>query len=123
MILTIESIDNSEELFKMDYEAKKEMEKLGIKFSYCEEETEVSLYMLKEKIIMQKKGAINSYLVLDPNKKTNFKYESSMFSGEFTVETKKLKALANSWEIRYAIYDNVGLVNEINMNIKEGRAN
>ncbi|MBZ4683251.1 MAG: hypothetical protein PWP46_131 [Fusobacteriaceae bacterium] len=90
-----------------------------IKYTYNDEFGENKIFLKDNNIKIFRKGEINSKLILELNKRTQFTYSNKYMNKLFKILTKKIEILEKELKIVYSIYDDLELVNNITIHIKE----
>jgi len=119
MKLLIKSKDSFGESFEKTYEAKKNVTKKGIRYSYVEEGIKTDVYILDSMVKVLREGAIKSSQTLIIGEKTSFYYKTPHMVKNFDIITKKIDKTEKSLEIEYTIYEGSSEVNTIKLSIIE----
>jgi len=119
MKLRIRTTDSFGENYDATFDAIKEENKTGIKYTYSDEYAKVKIFILKDKIQIIRDGDINSNKLLKLNQKTIFSYRASYMNRNFEVFTKSLIIEEKMFRAIYSIIEENSIVNELTIKIDE----
>ncbi|TDT71925.1 uncharacterized beta-barrel protein YwiB (DUF1934 family) [Hypnocyclicus thermotrophus] len=117
--LKISTFDSFNEKTENIFNGTKTINNGIIKYTYNDEFGVNKIFLKNDSIKIFRKGKINSKLILELNKHTQFSYSSSYINKIFKISTKKIETLEKDIKLVYSIYDDSELVNNITIHIKE----
>jgi uncharacterized beta-barrel protein YwiB (DUF1934 family) len=120
MKLKIKSEDMYGEKYNETFAARVETTPKGRKYTYKDNDTDVTMYVYDGKVRIARKGSINSKQVFDAGTETKFRYITNYLQTDLTLVTKELIIKSNSVKLHYELYNDGMLVNKIKMSINEG---
>lgn len=119
MKLRIRTTDSFGENYDATFDATKEENKTGIKYTYSDEYANVKIFILKDKIQIVRNGDIKSNKILKENQKTSFSYRASYMNRNFEIFTKSLIMEEKKFIAVYSIIEGNSMVNELTLKIDE----
>lgn len=119
MKLKVKTKDSFGEQYENIFLAKKDINKLGTKYSYVDENTNVRVFILKDKVQIIREGEITSKQLLKKNEITDFLYQTSHMNRNFKIFTKDLIIANNKISAVYSILEGKETVNELTLEIYE----
>ncbi len=119
MKLRIRTTDSFGENYDATFDATKEENKLGVKYTYSDEYAKVRIFILKDKMQIVRDGDIKSNKLLKKNQKTSFSYRASYMSRNFEIFTKSLIIEEKKVSAVYSIIEENSVVNELTLKIDE----
>jgi len=119
MRLKIQTTDNFGEKYENIFLAKKEVSKVGTKYSYIDKNINTKIYILKDTVKIIRDGEIISTQLLKKDKVTEFIYKTSHMNRKFEILTKELVIANNKISAVYAILEGLETVNELSIEICE----
>jgi len=119
MKLRIRTTDSFGENYDATFEATREENKIGVKYTYSDEYAKVRIFILKDKVQIVRDGDIKSNKLLKANQKTSFSYRASYMSRNFEIFTKSLIIEEKNISVVYSIIEENSVVNELTLKIDE----
>lgn len=119
MKLRIRTTDSFGESYDATFDATKEENKTGIKYTYSDEYANVKIFILKNKIQIVRDGDIKSNKLLKLDQKTIFAYRASYMNRNFEIFTKSLLIKEKKIRAIYSITEEEEVVNELTLKIDE----
>jgi len=119
MKLRIRTTDSFGENYDATFDAFKESNEKGIKYTYSDEYSKVKIFILKDKLQIIRDGEIRSTKLLKENQKTSFSYRASYMNRDFEIFTKSLIIEEKKITAIYSIIEENSSVNELTLNIDE----
>lgn len=117
--IIINSIDSFEEKISQKMIAKKIIENDTITFTYDNRYGKGSIKISSSSVEIKKNGEIKSHLILIPNTKTTFLYDTPFLKKEFTAECTFFEFKDNILKVCYNLYENEIKLNSLNIEIIE----
>lgn len=119
MKLRIRTTDSFGENYDATFDATREDNKIGVKYTYSDEHAKVRIFILNDKVQIIRDGEIRSNKLLKVNQKTAFSYKASYMSRNFEIFTKSLFIEDKKINAIYSIIEGNSVVNELTLKIDE----
>lgn len=117
--IIINSYDSFNEKISQKLIAKKTITNNSIIYDYKNNNERGSIIISSSSVEIKKHGEIESHLILIPNKKTSFFYNTPFFKKEFTTECIFFEFEVNILKVCYNLYENEEMLNCLNIEIIE----
>ncbi|WP_028856508.1 DUF1934 family protein [Psychrilyobacter atlanticus] len=119
MKLRIRTTDSFGEKYDATFDATREENEKGVKYTYADEYAKVRIFILKDKMQIVRDGDIKSNKLLKENQKTSFSYRASYMNRNFEIFTKSLIIEEKKISAEYSIIEENAVVNELTLKIDE----
>jgi uncharacterized beta-barrel protein YwiB (DUF1934 family) len=119
MKLRIRTTDSFGENYDATFDATREDNKMGIKYTYSDKYAKVRIFILKDKVQIVRDGDIKSNKLLKENQRTIFSYRASYMNRNFEVFTKRLIIEDKKISAVYSIFEENSVMNELTLKIDE----
>ena len=119
MKLRIRTTDSFGENYDATFDATREDNKIGVKYTYSDEYAKVRIFILKDKVQIVRDGDIKSNKLLKVNQKTTFSYRASYMNRNFEIFTKSLIIEDKKISAVYSIIEENEVVNKLTLKIDE----
>lgn len=93
--------------------------KNGKIYSYIDENTNNTIYVYSDKILIKRKGEIESSQSFKFNEETFFKYSNNFLTSDFKIFTSKLEIYDNKFILNYDIFQKDSIFNKISLIVEE----
>lgn len=93
--------------------------KNGKVYSYFDENTLNIIYVYFNKIMIKRKGDIESSQTFKLKEDTFFKYSTNFLTSDFKISTSKLEIYNNKFLLNYSIFQKDSIFNKISLSVEE----
>ncbi|MEI6856955.1 DUF1934 family protein [Psychrilyobacter sp.] len=119
MKLRIRTTDSFGEKYEATFDAIREDNEIGVKYTYSDEYAKVKIFVLKDKVQIVRDGDIKSNKLLKVDQKTSFSYRASYMNRNFEIFTKSLIIEDKKINAIYSIIEGDSVINELTLKIDE----
>ena len=117
--LKIKTFEESNELLEKVVKALKRQEGNYISYTYVDEFGKNIVKIFKDSVIIERKGKVESSLVLKKDCQTELQYISEYLNMNLILFTKKLNIRDEGFESEYILYQEREIINKIFISIEE----
>lgn len=117
--LKIKTFEESNELLEKVVKALKRQEGNYISYTYVDEFGKNIVKIFKDSVIIERKGKVESSLVLKKDCQTELQYISEYLNMNLILFTKKLNIRDEGFESEYVLYQEREIINKIFISIEE----
>lgn len=117
--LKIKTFEESNELLEKVVKALKRQEGNYISYTYVDEFGKNIVKIFKDSVIIERRGKIESSLVLKKDCQTELQYISEYLNMNLILFTKKLNIRDEGFESEYVLYQEREIINKIFISIEE----
>ena len=117
--LKIKTFEESNELLEKVVKALKRQEGNYISYTYVDEFGKNIVKIFKDSVIIERKGKVESSLVLKKDCQTDLQYISEYLNMNLILFTKKLNIRDEGFEGEYVLYQEREIINKIFISIEE----
>lgn len=117
--LKIKTFEESNELLEKVVKALKRQEGNYISYTYVDEFGKNIIKIFKDSVIIERKGKVESSLVLKKDCQTELQYISEYLNMNLILFTKKLNIRDKGFESQYILYQEREIINKIFISIEE----
>lgn len=117
--LKIKTFEESNELLEKVVKALKRQEGNYISYTYVDEFGKNIVKIFKDSVIIERKGKVESSLVLKKDCQTELQYISEYLNMNLILFTKKLNIRDKGFESEYVLYQEREIINKIFISIEE----
>lgn len=117
--LKIKTFEESNELLEKVVKALKRQEGNYISYTYVDEFGKNIVKIFKDSVIIERKGKVESSLVLKKDCQTELQYISEYLNMNLILFTKKLNIRDEGFESQYVLYQEREIINKIFISIEE----
>lgn len=117
--LKIKTFEESNELLEKVVKALKRQEGNYISYTYVDEFGKNIIKIFKDSVIIERKGKVDSVLVLKKDCQTELQYISEYLNMNLILFTKKLNIRDEGFESEYVLYQERESINKIFISIEE----
>lgn len=117
--LKIKTFEESNELLEKVVKALKRQEGNYISYTYVDEFGKNIVKIFKDSVIIERKGKVESSLVLKKDCQTDLQYISEYLNMNLILFTKKLNIRDEGFESEYVLYQEREIINKIFISIEE----
>lgn len=117
--LKIKTFEESNELLEKVVKALKRQEGNYISYTYVDEFGKNIVKIFKDSVIIERKGKVESSLVLKKDCQTDLQYMSEYLNMNLILFTKKLNIRDEGFESEYVLYQEREIINKIFISIEE----
>lgn len=117
--LKIKTFEESNELLEKVVKALKRQEGNYISYTYVDEFGKNIIKIFKDSVIIERKGKVESSLVLKKDCQTELQYISEYLNMNLILFTKKLNIRDKGFESQYVLYQEREIINKIFISIEE----
>lgn len=117
--LKIKTFEESNELLEKVVKALKRQEGNYISYIYVDEFGKNIIKIFKDSVIIERKGKVDSVLVLKKDCQTELQYISEYLNMNLILFTKKLNIRDEGFESEYVLYQERESINKIFISIEE----
>lgn len=117
--LKIKTFEESNELLEKVVKALKRQEGNYISYTYVDEFGKNIVKIFKDSVIIERKGKVESSLVLKKDCQTELQYISEYLNMNLILFTKKLNIRDKGFESQYVLYQEREIINKIFISIEE----
>lgn len=117
--LKIKTFEESNELLEKVVKALKRQEGNYISYTYVDEFGKNIVKIFKDSVIIERKGKVESSLVLKKDCQTDLQYISEYLNMNLILFTKKLNIRDKGFEGEYVLYQEREIINKIFISIEE----
>lgn len=117
--LKIKTFEESNELLERVVKALKRQEGNYISYTYVDEFGKNIIKIFKDSVIIERKGKVDSVLVLKKDCQTELQYISEYLNMNLILFTKKLNIRDEGFESEYVLYQKRESINKIFISIEE----
>lgn len=117
--LKIKTFEESNELLEKVVKALKRQEGNYISYTYVDEFGKNIVKIFKDSVIIERRGKVESSLVLKKDCQTELQYISEHLNMNLILFTKKLNIRDEGFESEYVLYQEREIINKIFISIEE----
>lgn len=117
--LKIKTFEDSNELLEKVVKALKRQEGNYISYTYVDEFGKNIVKIFKDSVIIERRGKVESSLVLKKDCQTELQYISEYLNMNLILFTKKLNIRDEGFESEYVLYQEREIINKIFISIEE----
>ncbi|MCF2612278.1 MULTISPECIES: DUF1934 domain-containing protein [Fusobacterium] len=117
--LKIKTFEESNELLEKVVKALKRQEGNYISYTYVDEFGKNIVKIFKDSVIIERRGKVESSLVLKKDCQTELQYISEYLNMNLILFTKKLNIRDEGFESEYVLYQEREIINKIFISIEE----
>lgn len=117
--LKIKTFEESNELLEKVVKALKRQEGNYISYTYVDEFGKNIIKIFKDSVIIERKGKVESALILKKDCQTELQYISEYLNMNLILFTKKLNIRDEGFESEYVLYQERESINKIFISIEE----
>lgn len=117
--LKIKTFEESNELLEKVVKALKRQEGNYISYTYVDEFGKNIVKIFKDSVIIERRGKVESSLVLKKDCQTELQYISEYLNMNLILFTKKLNIRDKGFESEYVLYQEREIINKIFISIEE----
>lgn len=117
--LKIKTFEESNELLEKVVKALKRQEGNYVSYTYVDEFGKNIIKIFKDSVIIERKGKVDSVLVLKKDCQTELQYISEYLNMNLILFTKKLNIRDGGFESDYVLYQEKEIINKIFISIEE----
>lgn len=117
--LKIKTFEESNELLEKVVKALKRQEGNYISYTYVDEFGKNIVKIFKDSVIIERRGKVESSLVLKKDCQTELQYISEYLNMNLILFTKKLNIRDEGFESEYVLYQEKEIINKIFISIEE----
>lgn len=117
--LKIKTFEESNELLEKVVKALKRQEGNYISYTYVDEFGKNIVKIFKDSVIIERRGKVESSLVLKKDCQTELQYISEYLNMNLILFTKKLNIRDEGFESQYVLYQEREIINKIFISIEE----
>lgn len=117
--LKIKTFEESNELLEKVVKALKRQEGNYTSYTYVDEFGKNIIKIFKDSVIIERKGKVESSLVLKKDCQTELQYISEYLNMNLILFTKKLNIRDEGFESQYVLYQEREIINKIFISIEE----
>ena len=117
--LKIKTFEESNELLEKVVKALKRQEGNYISYTYVDEFGKNIVKIFKDSVIIERRGKVESSLVLKKDCQTELQYISEYLNMNLILFTKKLNIRDEGFESEYILYQEREIINKIFISIEE----
>ena len=117
--LKIKTFEESNELLEKVVKALKRQEGNYISYTYVDEFGKNIVKVFKDSVIIERRGKVESSLVLKKDCQTELQYISEYLNMNLILFTKKLNIRDEGFESEYVLYQEREIINKIFISIEE----
>ena len=117
--LKIKTFEESNELLEKVVKALKRQEGKCISYTYVDEFGKNIVKIFKDSVIIERRGKVESSLVLKKDCQTELQYISEYLNMNLILFTKKLNIRDEGFESEYVLYQEREIINKIFISIEE----
>ena len=117
--LKIKTFEDSNELLEKVVKALKRQEGNYISYTYVDEFGKNIVKIFKDSVIIERRGKVESSLVLKKDCQTDLQYISEYLNMNLILFTKKLNIRDEGFESEYVLYQEREIINKIFISIEE----
>ena len=117
--LKIKTFEESNELLEKVVKALKRQEGNYISYTYVDEFGKNIVKIFKDSVIIERRGKVESSLVLKKDCQTDLQYVSEYLNMNLILFTKKLNIRDEGFESEYVLYQEREIINKIFISIEE----
>ena len=117
--LKIKTFEESNELLEKVVKALKRQEGNYISYTYADEFGKNIVKIFKDSVIIERRGKVESSLVLKKDCQTDLQYISEYLNMNLILFTKKLNIRDEGFESEYVLYQEREIINKIFISIEE----
>lgn len=117
--LKIKTFEESNELLEKVVKALKRQEGNYISYTYVDEFGKNIVKIFKDSVIIERRGKVESSLVLKKDCQTELQYISEYLNMNLILFTKKLNIRDKGFEGEYVLYQEREIINKIFISIEE----
>ena len=117
--LKIKTFEESNELLEKVVKALKRQEGNYISYTYVDEFGKNIVKIFKDSVIIERRGKVESSLVLKKDCQTELQYISEYLNMNLILFTKKLNIRDEGFESEYVLYKEREIINKIFISIEE----
>lgn len=117
--LKIKTFEESNELLEKVVKALKRQEGNYISYTYVDEFGKNIVKIFKDSVIIERRGKVESSLVLKKDCQTDLQYISEYLNMNLILFTKKLNIRDEGFESEYVLYQEREIINKIFISIEE----
>lgn len=117
--LKIKTFEESDELLEKVVKALKRQEGNYISYTYVDEFGKNIVKIFKDSVIIERRGKVESSLVLKKDCQTELQYISEYLNMNLILFTKKLNIRDEGFESEYVLYQEREIINKIFISIEE----